>query len=114
MKLSLSADFLKIDLDLVEKILSIHGSFKIKTSDITSIHHNMPKQTWKEIRLPGTFLPGVIKAGTYYSGRGKEYWYFTINKTPLCIELSNNSYKRLVLGVDKSVADNAVSSFGGI
>lgn len=112
MKLSLSADFLKVDLHLVEKILSMHGSFKIKTSDIMRVHCNLPKQTWKEIRAPGTFLPGVIKAGTYYSGRGKEYWYFTTNKTPLCVELRNNSYKRLILGVDKSVAEKLISLLG--
>ena len=27
--------------------------------------------------MPVTFIPGVIKAGTYLTNRGKEFWYVT-------------------------------------
>ena len=34
----------------------------------------------KEIKAPGTSIPGLIKAGTFYSNRGKEFWYVTKGK----------------------------------
>jgi hypothetical protein len=47
-------------------------------------------------------FPGLVKAGKYYSSRGKEFWCFVKGKKPLLIEIDNNSFKRLVLGVDQN------------
>ena len=102
MNLSTESDFLRIDLKWWEKILSIHGSFKIPLSHIISANTNHPPFTWKEIRCPGSYLPGVIKAGTYYSGRGKEFWCTTKGKNILQIELDCERFSRLVL----EIADN--------
>jgi hypothetical protein len=54
---------------------------------------------WKEIRAPGTAIPGLTKAGTYYTSRGKEYWMLKKKDSPIRIELDNNNFKRLILGV---------------
>lgn len=107
MKLCVEKDVLKIRLSAVEKILSMHGSLAVNLRDIVSVGTDMPKQTWKEVRAPGTFLPGLVKAGTYYSGRGREFWCLFRGRQPLRIELRNNSYRRFILGVDSpSVIDD--------
>lgn len=69
------------------------------------------KQIIREIRVPGMFLPRVIKAGTYYSNRGKEYWYRTRPKRyPVVVQLENESYKRLIIGFrSKSDQHEAIS-----
>jgi hypothetical protein len=90
----------KIEFTPSEKILSIHGSIDIPISHITKVSGELLDPTWKEIRMPGTSLPGVIKAGTYMTDRGAEFWYVTRNKKILRIELRDNFYKRVVLGLD--------------
>ena len=79
------------------------GSFKIPLKNIKRVTTEMPKPTWKEIKAPGTHIPGLIKAGTYYTDHGKEFWYVTKGKGILTIDLKNESYKRLVLGLDNNV-----------
>ena len=102
MIISVTHERIGIRLTALEKILSMHGSLEMMTSDVAGVGTDAPPSTWKEIRAPGTFLPWVVKAGTYYTARGKEFWCLFRGKTPLRIELKNNSYKRVILGVEDS------------
>lgn len=102
MKLNIERNFLKIELDWWEKILSVHGSLKIPLSHITSVDTGLPPPTWKELRCPGSYLPGLIKAGTYYTDRGKEFWCVTRGRGVLQIKLNGERFSRLVLGVKDS------------
>ena len=95
---------LAIELSFWEKIWSLHGNFQIPKSNIVSIGEGNPKSSWSELRVPGTFLPGFIKAGTFYTRRGREFWYVTRNTPRIyTIELANMSYHRLVLGTDQKL-----------
>jgi len=49
-----------------------------------------------QFTIHGTYLPEVIKAGTYYTPRGKEFWYVT-KKGCLVLELRDEPYKRIIL-----------------
>ena len=94
---------LVINLSFWENIWGFHGSFRIPLSHIRELKHEIPVTSWKDIRIPGTFIPGVIKAGTYYTPRGKEFWYVTRwGKQNVTIELQNERYKRIVLGLSAS------------
>ncbi len=103
MRLSIVKNKLCISFSLSKKILSVKGSFKIPLKNIKRVTTEKPKPTWKEIKAPGTFIPGLIKAGTYYTDSGKQFWYVTKGKGILNIELKNESYKRIVLGLDNNV-----------
>lgn len=94
-------DFIRIELSSLEKIISFHGSFKIPISQIREISTDLLPPTWKEIRAPGTAIPGLTKAGTYYTYRGREFWMLKKNDNPIRIELNNNKLKRLILGVSE-------------
>jgi hypothetical protein len=104
MKLRLENSTLNIELSTVEKFFSLHGSFVIPWSHITQVKAAEPESSWWDLRAPGTFVPGVIKAGTYYTKRGKEFWYYRQGKDPLVLELRDEKYRRIVLGLDDSAA----------
>jgi hypothetical protein len=93
-------DILRIKLSILEKILTFHRSFEIPISQIGEISTTLLPPTLKEIRAPGTAIPGLTKAGTYYTSKGKEFWMLKKKDNPIRIELSNNKLKRLILGVD--------------
>jgi hypothetical protein len=92
-------DVIRIELSRLERILTFHRSFGVPLSQITEVSTDLLPPTWKEIRAPGTAIPGLTKAGTYYTSRGKEFWMLKNNDNPIRIELNNNKLKRLILGV---------------
>jgi hypothetical protein len=93
---------LKIGFSFWEKVWGFHGSFRIPLSHVREIKHEIPVTSWRELRIPGSFVPGVIKAGTYYTPRGKEFWYVTRwGKQFVTIELEHEKYRRIVLGLDE-------------
>lgn len=55
------------------------------------------------IRAPGTHLPGVIKAGTYYTRQGREFWYVTAQRF-LSFELHQEPYQKIVLTTEHNQA----------
>ena len=103
MKLSKNHVSLKVELSIAEKIVSLRGSLEIPLKNIREARAKRPETCWwRDIRMPGTYFPGLIKAGTYYTRNGKEFWFVVKGKDYLTIELENESYKRIVLGVDEN------------
>ena len=92
---------LRVTLSFWEKIWSLHGNFTIPSINVISIKEVIPKSSWWDVKFPGTFFPGVIKAGTYLTPRGKEFWYWVKNRKKVyTIELKNFVYKRLILSTN--------------
>ncbi|MEX2599742.1 MAG: hypothetical protein WD533_08815 [Dehalococcoidia bacterium] len=105
MKLSLSDGSLHIRLEGMEKIWALKGSLTIPLADIAEVRakepDDKPSNYWKALRIPGTFVPWVIKAGTYYSAVGREFWYATTGKPFLVLYVNKEGkYDRVVLGLD--------------
>ena len=104
MKLRIESDSLHVTLEGWEHVWALHGSLSIPLDTITAVEArhaaDKPPDYWKGLRVPGTFLPGVIKAGTYYASVGREFWYYTRGKPFLVLHLNDGSYRRVVLGID--------------
>ncbi len=100
-----SKNILNIKLTFWEKLWSFHGDFKINKKNIVSIKRANPDWYENQIRFPGTFLPGVIKAGSYWKYKyGWEFWYvLKSHKIVYIVTLENNRYKRLVLSARKKL-----------
>ncbi len=50
------------------------------------------KTHWNELRLPGTFIPGLLKAGAYrFEGR-KHFWYATRRQPVLRLDLTDEQF----------------------
>lgn len=73
MKIKITKNYLEINFSTTRKILSMKGSFKIPLKNIQTITTQLPKSTWREIKASGTMIPGLIKAGTYYTDKGKQF-----------------------------------------
>jgi hypothetical protein len=100
MQLSVDHDTLVVTLTFWEKIWCIHGSLRIPLAHVRAVKAELPPSSWKEFRMPGSFVPGLIKAGTYLTPRGKEFWcVMRGHPRHLCIELEGERYARLVLAL---------------
>ena len=106
MNLSIVGDKLLIDLEWYEQLwaFTLNKTFEIPLNHIKRVTTEEPQSTWAEIRAPGTFLPGVIKAGTYYTRNGREFWYVTREQDYLVLELEDEPFKKMVLTIEQSEA----------
>ena len=101
MKLEIIKGKLRIDLGNLEKALDIKGGFEIPLQNIVKGGTEAHRTGWVETRAPGAHLPGTTKSGTYYTPRGKEFWYVT-DKGILVLELEDEPYKRIIISIDEN------------
>ncbi|HEY9749906.1 MAG TPA: hypothetical protein V6C63_14570 [Allocoleopsis sp.] len=109
MQVSIKNNNFCIELNFWEKLWSLQFNHTwqiplhhIEQATTTAPVNNWQKLNWKEVKLPGTFVPGVIKAGTYYSDRGREFWYVTADQNYLTLELKDEFYQRVILTVEQN------------
>lgn len=86
----------------LDKIWSFTNKIEIPFKNISSVSID------KEIinKFNGTRMPGLATfnkwAGTFILNKEKNFWNVTRKETPLVIELNNEKFKRLVIGVDNA------------
>lgn len=99
MELVITDNNLRVRFDFWEKLSAVHGSLTIALEDIETTSPDKHVNSWRDLRAPGSHLPGVIKAGIYFTRRGRDIWHWT-RKTPFfTIELKRGFYKRVILGI---------------
>ena len=88
-------------------VVGMHKLWAFKSQLIIPINHvvnahqdhaNIEK--WKGWRMPGTYLPGVITAGTYYNKGQKVFWDVCKMKNSIIVELKDEDYNQLVIEVE--------------
>ena len=65
-------------------------------------------QGWRKgLRAPGTHVPGVITAGTFYQEGERVFWDVHDSEKAVVIHLKDERYARLVIEVDEPPATAA-------
>lgn len=54
---------------------------------------------WKGLRAPGTYIPGVIAAGTFYREEKRIFWDVHDPERTIVIELEDERYDELIVEV---------------
>lgn len=54
---------------------------------------------WKGFRMPGTEVPGLITAGTFYKN-GRNFWDVMNKNNAIIVALENHYYKKLIVEVE--------------
>jgi len=104
MQLSLNQNQLVIQLDWYEQLLAftLHNPITVPLDHLLEVTAEEPQSRWTDLRAPGTHLPGVIKAGTYYTRHGREFWYATVDRKFLVLELREEPYQKIVLTMENN------------
>ena len=105
MNINIVQQNLQIEFTVKEQFLAVRFNklWEIPLSHIQQVTTTAPQTTWKELRSPGTSLPGLVRAGTYYSKRGKEFWLVNQRKDNyLTIELQDENYRRIIITVENN------------
>jgi hypothetical protein len=99
--ISIDGTDLTIDIQGLDKLWTFKSRLTIPMAHVRGATAD-PSITreYKGWRGPGTFLPGVLVAGTYHQEGKKVFWDVHNKDKAVVIELDDDSYQRLVIEVD--------------
>jgi hypothetical protein len=103
MHLAIEDDRLTLTLQGLERLWAFRvAPITARRDQVVRAEPALPPSGPLDLRAPGTGLPGVIKAGTFYTRRGKEFWYAVRSRKdqPLTIELTGANFKRVAVTIE--------------
>ncbi len=92
-------DVLQVRLGTWDKLYCFRRDLAVPVSDVEGVAV-APRQLVPAVglRLPGTVLPGVVRAGSFGTGASRDFWDVRKSQTLMVIELrSGAEYRRIVL-----------------
>ena len=97
--IELTSDTLIVRLSIMEKIFSARGNLHIPLSQVRgATEDNGFNGESLGLRIPGTSIPGFLKAGTFLKNAEWQFVYLKPALQPLVIELRGAKYARLAIG----------------
>ena len=99
--LSISGDRLVLDVRGADKLWALKSSLEIPLAHVTEIRADpaIAHGWWHGLRMPGTNLPGVITAGTFYQDGKRIFWDVHSPENTVVIELKDERYNELIVEV---------------
>jgi hypothetical protein len=89
-----------------DKVWALKSRLEIGLDHIRAVSADSPAtlKWWKAIRMPGTYLPGVITAGTFYQDGKRLFWDVHNPANAIVIELGDDRYDQLIVEVANPAA----------
>jgi hypothetical protein len=97
-----------------DKLWALKSSLEIPLEHITGIRADPEiARGWLHgIRMPGTQIPGVVTAGTFYQHGQRIFWDVHHPEKTVVIELHDERYNELIVEVENpQVAVEQISAF---
>ena len=105
-ELEINGDKLVVHIRGVDKFLALASRLEISLRHISSVEINPSEahNVWHGLRMGGTNLPGVITAGRFLQDGQWAFWDVHDPSKSVAIYLHDDSYARLVIGVEDPAA----------
>ena len=100
-KVHIDGDNLVVVIEGLNKLWALKSQLEIPLAHIRSVRAD-PEQArgwWHGLRLPGTQIPGVLTAGSFYQSDGFVFYDVHDPELTVVIELDHERYRRLVIEV---------------
>ena len=84
-----------------DKLWALKSSLEIPLVHIAGVQADpeVARGWWHGIRMPGTNLPGVITAGTFYQDGKRVFWDVHHPENTIVIDLHDERYNQLIVEV---------------
>lgn len=102
-EVQITLNTLVIDVTGLDKILALKSRLEVPLEHVLGVEVQ-PQEAhswWHGLRLPGTHLPGVVTAGTFYWSGDWVFWDVHDPDKTIAIHLQHEHYSRLVIQVDE-------------
>ena len=99
--ISIEGDRVRFEVEGWDKLWAFKSQLEIPLEHIFSVRADPSlAQGWFDgLRMPGTAIPGLITAGTFYSHDGAVFFDVHDPANAIVIELNHEHYQRLVVEV---------------
>ena len=80
----------------LHKLWALKSQLTIPINNVVRAYQNRDELSgwWKGIRFPGTHVPGLITAGTFYQSGEKVFWDVVNKDDAIIIDLEDENYKK--------------------
>lgn len=96
----LEGDKVVFDVQGWHKLWALKGRLEIRRSNIRGARRDRAVgRGWKGWRIPGTHVPGVITAGTFYRGGKRVFWDVSKTENAVVVDVDDGRYKQLIIEV---------------
>lgn len=84
-----------------DKLWSFKSSLEIPLAHVAEIRADpsVAQGWWHGLRMPGTSIPGVITAGTFYQDGKRVFWDVHHPEKTVILELKDERYNELIVEV---------------
>lgn len=105
---------LEINIEGADKLWALKSQLTIPLAHISSVTHDpeIAKGWWHGFKAPGTNIPGVLTAGSYYEHKEWTFWDVHNPENTIVITLKDERYKKLVIEVENPQQAIAEINFG--
>jgi hypothetical protein len=99
--LSISGSVLVLHVRGADQLWALKSSLEIPLAHIAEIRADsaIAQGWWHGLRMPGTNIPGVLTAGTFYQDGKRVFWDVHNPENTVVIELRDERYNELVVEV---------------
>ncbi|MCP3819921.1 hypothetical protein NLX86_18005 [Streptomyces sp. A3M-1-3] len=100
-RVTIENDTLAVEIEGLDKLWALRSRLDIPLANVRGATRDPGIiRDRKGVRAPGTHLPGVITAGTWYHEGERIFWDVKNPDAAVVIELADERYTRLVIEVD--------------
>lgn len=105
-RVSIAGDRVHFDVEGWDKVWAFKSQLDIPLAHIRSVRVDPDAAAgwWHGLRMPGTQVPGIITAGTFYQSVGAVFYDVHDPQRTIVLELDHEHYKRLVVEVEDPAA----------
>ncbi|RAK69408.1 hypothetical protein [Hymenobacter edaphi] len=95
------ADMFTFDVQGLHKLWAFKSQLQIPAAHIRSARQDAAALGgwWKGWRMPGTHVPGLLTAGTYFKDGRRIFWDVHDEHQAVIIELEHEDYDQLIIEV---------------
>lgn len=98
-------NIVKFEVQGLHKLWAFTNHITLSMDNIVSVRQaNVALNTWNGLRLLGTSIPFIFKAGTYRKKGKTSFWDVFRAKNCIVVELQNSDYDELVIEVENPEA----------
>ena len=84
----------------MHKLWAFKSQLTIPAENILSVDTNLESvKGWKGSRMPGTYIPSVLTAGTFYKEGNKIFWDAANMQKCIIVHLKDEEYQQLIIEV---------------
>lgn len=108
-EISVREETLHLEVEGLDRLWALKSQLEVPLSNIRDVRFDpqIAHGWWKGFRMPGTHLPGVIIAGTFYHHGKRIFWDVHHPDKTIVIELIDDRFDELIVEVADPMAEVA-------